>query len=210
MFRTFKNWLQGRREGEKTDRVLFSIMLAAGLLALWAAFTLTVNKFEVLQNPDVVLACTINLVLDCSTVMSTWQSQVFGFPNMIIGLMAFSVVVTVALAGLSGVKFPRWWLIAANVGFLLGVIFSYWLFFQSVYVIAVLCPWCLLVTLATTLIFSTMTHYNLKHNTFKFKNKVNDSIQRFLTAGYHQMIVLAWLALMAALVIVQFGNGLFL
>jgi hypothetical protein len=55
-----------------------------------------------------------------------------------------------------------------------------------------------------------MTHYNLKHNTFGFKKPANERIQRFLTAGYHQMIVLAWLALMAALVIVQFGNGLFL
>lgn len=210
MFNMFKNWLMGRKQDQKTDRVLFSIMLAAGSLALWAAFTLTVNKFAVLQNPDVVLACSINLVLDCSTVMSTWQASVFGFPNMVIGLMAFAVVVTVALAGLSGVKFPRWWLITANIGFFLGAIFSYWLFFQSVYAIAVLCPWCLFVTLATTLIFSSMLHYNLKHNTFALKKKMNDRVQRFLAAGYHQMIVLAWLAIMAALVIIQFGNGLFL
>lgn len=209
MFKTFKNWLEGKKQ-QKSDKILFSIMLAAGILALFAAFTLTVNKFAVLENPDTVLACSINLVLDCSTVMNTWQSRIFGFPNMVIGLMAFAVVVTVALAGLSGVKFPRWWLIAANVGFLLGTIFSYWLFFQSVYVIAVLCPWCLLVTLSTTLIFATMTHYNLKRNTFGFKKKINDRIQKFLAAGYHQMIVLGWLALMAALVILQFGEGLFL
>ena len=209
MFKTFKNWLEGKKQ-QKSDKILFAIMLAAGVLALFAAFTLTVNKFAVLENPDTVLACSINLVLDCSTVMNPWQSRTFGFPNMVIGLMAFAVVVTVALAGLSGVKFPRWWLIAANVGFLLGTIFSYWLFFQSVYVIAVLCPWCLLVTLSTTLIFATMTHYNLKHNTFGFKKKINDRIQKFLAAGYHQMIVLGWLALMAALVILQFGEGLFL
>ena len=209
MFNTFKNWLEGKKQ-QKSDRVLFTIMLIAGSLALFAAFNLTVNKFAVLENPDTVLACSINAVLDCSTVMSTWQSRIFGFPNMVIGLMAFAVVVTVALAGLSGVKFPRWWLIAANIGFLLGTIFSYWLFFQSVYVIAVLCPWCLLVTLSTTLIFATMTHYNLKHNTFGFKKKINDRIQKFLAAGYHQMIVLGWLALMAALVIIQFGEGLFL
>ena len=210
MFSMFKKWLEGRKQNQKTDRIIFSVMLAAGILALAAAFTLTVNKFEVLQNPDVALACSINLVLDCSTVMSTWQASVFGFPNMVIGLMAFSVVITVALAGLAGVKFPRWWLIVANIGFLLGAIFSYWLFFQSVYAIAVLCPWCLLVTLSTTLIFSSMLHYNLKHNTFALKKKMNDRVQRFLEAGYHQMIVLAWLALMAALVIIQFGEGLFL
>lgn len=194
---------------KKTNRVIFGIMLAAGLLALTAAFTLTLNKFAVLENPNTELACSVNLVLDCSKVMSTWQSRVFGFPNMVIGLMAFSVVITIAILGLSGTKFPRWFLIAGNVGFLLGAIFSYWLFFQSVYAIQILCPWCLLVTLATTLIFSSMTHYNLKQNTFGFAKKTNDKVQKFLAAGYHQMIVIAWLALMAALVVLKFGPDLF-
>jgi len=197
------------KEEERSHRTIFGIMLAAGVVALIAAFTLTVEKFHLYEDPNAVLSCSINVVLNCSTVMQTWQSQVFGFPNMIIGLMAFAVVVTVALAGLSGVKFPRWWLITANIGFLLGMIFSYWLFFQSVYVIEVLCPWCLLVTTATTVIFSTMLHYNLKENTFRFKNEINDKVQRFLKAGYHQMIVLSWIAIMVALVFIKFGDALF-
>jgi hypothetical protein len=123
--------------------------------------------------------------------------------------MAYSVIVTFALAGLFGVKFPRWWLIKANVGFLLGLIFAYWLFFQSLYDIQVLCPWCLIVTAATTLIFSSMLHYNLRANTFKFKKEINDRIQRFLKGGYHQMIVLAWIALMVVLVFLKFGDALF-
>lgn len=190
-------------------KVLFSIMLAAGILALSAAFTLTLNKFTVLENPNTELACSVNLVLDCSKVMSTWQSRVFGFPNMVIGLMAFSVVITVAVLGLAGAKLSRWFLIAGNVGFLLGTFFSYWLFFQSVYAIQILCPWCLLVTFATTLIFSTMTHYNLKENTFGFARKTNDKVQKFLAAGYHQMIVISWLVLMIVLVIIKFGSELF-
>jgi hypothetical protein len=141
--------------------------------------------------------------------MQTWQAAVFGFPNMVIGLMAFPVVITVALAGLVGIKFPRWWLIAANIGFALGVFFSYWLFFQSVYAIEVLCPWCLIVTTSTTLIFASMTHYNLYHNIFKLPAKTNDRIQKFLKAGFHQMIVLAWIALMVVLVFLKFGDALF-
>lgn len=141
--------------------------------------------------------------------MQTWQSEVFGFPNMVIGLMAYAVVVTVAVIGLTGSRLPRWFWIAANVGFFLGLIFSYWLFFQSVYAIQVLCPWCLLVTASTTLIFSTMLHYNLKHNNFNLKKSLNEGVQRFLNNGYHQMIVLSWLALMVALVVLKFGNDLF-
>lgn len=209
MFSKLKNYLLKNKRTKESDRAVFLVMLGAGIVALLAAFTLTVEKFHLYEEPDAILSCSINLVLNCSTVMQTWQSEVFGFPNMIIGLMAFAVVITVAVVGLTGAKLPRWFWIAANVGFLLGAIFSYWLFFQSVYAIEILCPWCLLVTASTTLIFSSMLHYNLKHNNFNLNKDRNDAVQRFLNGGYHQMIVAAWLALMVALVILKFGNDLF-
>lgn len=208
MFNKMKEIFTHQNE-RRSDMVIFGIMLSGGLAALSAAFVLTLEKFHLYEDPDAILSCSFNIVLNCSTVMETWQASVFGFPNMIIGLMAFAVVVTFALAGLSGVKFPRWWLIKANIGFFLGLIFSYWLFFQSVYAIQVLCPWCLIVTTATTLIFSSMLHYNLKHNVFGLKGKLNDRVQRFLKGGYHQALVLAWIALMVVLVFVQFGEALF-
>lgn len=192
-----------------TKNIAFGLMLAGGLLALLAAFTLTLDKFRLYEDPNSVLLCSINVVLNCSTVMQTWQSHVFGFPNMVIGLMAYSVVVTIAVLGLAKVKFPRWFLIAANIGFLLGLSFSYWLFFESVYVIAILCPWCLVVTASTTVIFSTMLHINLKDNAFGLAAKYNAPIQRFLKGGYHQMVVLSWLALLVVLVVLKFGNALF-
>lgn len=208
MFNKIKEAFTHKNE-RRSDVIVFSVMLAGGLAALAAAFVLTLEKFHLYEDPNAILSCSFNIVLNCSTVMETWQSSVFGFPNMIIGLMAYSVVVTFALAGLVGVKFPRWWLIKANIGFLLGLIFAYWLFFQSLYDIQVLCPWCLIVTTATTLIFSSLLHYNLKHNVFGLKGKLNDRIQRFLSGGYHQAIVLAWIALMVVLVFVKFGEALF-
>lgn len=188
---------------------VFSVMLLAAVAGLIASFALTLDELQLQTDPHAILSCSINLVLNCSTVMQTWQSHILGFPNMIIGLMAFPVVITFALASLAGVKFPRWWLILANCAFVVDLLFSYWLFEQSLYTIQVLCPWCLIVTTATTLIFSSMLHFNLKQNTFKFAKKTNDRIQRFLAGGYHQMIVLAWLALMVILVFVKFGAALF-
>lgn len=193
----------------RPNKGIFWTMLIAGIIALAAAFVLTVEKFHLLENPDAVLSCSVNLVLNCSTVMQSWQSHVFGFPNMLIGLMAFPVVITVAVLGLARVTLPRWFLIAANVGFALGAVFSYWLFFQSLYAIQVLCPWCLVVTTTTTLIFSAMLHYNLKHNTFQLAKKTNKKVQQFLAGGYHQMVIIGWFALMFALVYLQFGANLF-
>jgi uncharacterized membrane protein len=203
-----KVFKKGKSE-EKTRFYIFGLMLLGSIAALIAAFVLTLDKFKVLEDPNTVLSCSFNVVLNCSTVMQSWQSHVFGFPNMLIGLIAFPVLMCIAVLGLSGTKFPRWFLIAASVALLLGTAFAYWLFFNSVYVIQVLCPWCLLVTTSMTIMFSAFLHYNLKLNTFGLKADTNKKVQNFLVSGYHQMIVLSWLALMVVLVFLKFGEALF-
>lgn len=209
MFNKFLSMFKKGERKQRTRQVAFGLMLAGATAALIAAFTLTVEKFHLYENPNAVLSCSINVVLNCSTVMQSWQSHVFGFPNMLIGMVAFPVLMTIAVLGLSGTKFPRWFLIAASVTLLLGLIFSYWLFFQSLYVIQVLCPWCLIVTASTTVAFSSFLHFNLKENTFKLKGEWNARVQSFLDSGFHQMIVLSWLALMVVLVFIKFGEALF-
>lgn len=184
-------------------------MAIFGFVGLAAAFVLTLEKFHLLANPDAVLSCSFNLVLNCSTVMQTWQSSVFGFPNMLIGLMGYPVVITVAIAGICGVKFPRRFLIAANLVYLLGALFAYWLFFQSLYVIQVLCPWCLIVTFSTTLLFASMTHITLKDNVFLLPKSLNRQVQSFLSKDYHKIIVAVWIVFLTALVFVKFGDALF-
>ncbi len=206
MFKLFK---KSNDKMTRSNRWTFGTMLAFGLIALSAAFVLSVEEIHVIKNPEAVLSCSFNIVLDCSKVMQTWQASVFGFPNMFIGLMAFAVVVTIAVLGLGGTKFPRWFLIAGNIGYLLGAIFAYWLFFNSVYVIQVLCPWCLVVTFSTTMILATMTHYNLRDNIFGFNKKRNKMIQTFLQKDFHKLIVASWLVLLVVLVFLKFGSALF-
>ena len=184
-------------------------MLFFGIAGLIASFTLTVERFHLLQNPDAVLSCNFNLLLNCSTVMQTWQAQVFGFPNSLIGIIGYPVVITVAMAGLAGVRFPRWFLIAANIFYLLGALFAYWLFFQSLYVIQVLCPWCLVVTVSTTFILESLVRHNLRENVFQFKPVMHKKIKKFLSNDYDKLIVGAWLVLLVALVFLKFGDSLF-
>lgn len=194
----------------KTERAVFWIALIAAVAALIAAFVLSLEKLQLLQNPTATLSCTFNLVLDCSTVMKSWQSHVFfNIPNMYIGLMAFPVIITVAVAGLWKTQFPRKFLVATTIGVLLGTIFAYWLFFNSLYSIQVLCPWCLVVTTACTFMLAAFTHLNLKANNFNLKKETNEKVQKFLNAGYHQLIVASWIVLMIALVFIKFGTALF-
>lgn len=184
-------------------------MLICAVLAFLAAFVLSVEKLEVIKNPDAVLSCSINLVVNCASVMQTWQASVFGFPNSYLGIMGFAIVIAVAMGGLLGVKYTRAYLVTAQVFFGLGLIFAYWLFFQSVYVIQILCPWCLVVTATTTLIFEALLHYNLRHNSFGFTKDVNKKVQKWLDAQYDRLAVGSWLLLMVALVFLKFGDSLF-
>ncbi|HET6746505.1 MAG TPA: vitamin K epoxide reductase family protein [Candidatus Saccharimonadales bacterium] len=207
----FKFLNRGKKKAtERSNKWLFGVMLVFGVAGLISAFDLSVERIHLLEHPDAVLTCSINLVLNCATVMQTWQASLFGFPNPYIGLMAYPVVITVAVAGLSGVQFKRWFLIVANICYGLGAIFAYWLFFSSVYVIQVLCPWCLVVTFSTTLIFASLTHLNLRENTFRFSESINKKIQELMARDVGKIATAAWIVLMIALVLIKFGDSLFL
>jgi uncharacterized membrane protein len=210
MFDKLKAVFQSKDEAE-TLRASFWVILAFSIVALIAALVLSVEKIHLLNDPGAVLSCSFNLVLNCSVVMQTWQaSAFFGIPNMYIGLMAFPVLITVAVAFLwGGSRFNRGFLRAMNISVLLGTVFAYWLFFSSVYVIQVLCPWCLVVTLSCTMILAATTHLGLRENIWNLKKDANAKVQKFLKSGFHQLIVASWLVIMFALVYLKFGADLF-
>ncbi|MBU8829484.1 vitamin K epoxide reductase family protein [Mycolicibacterium goodii] len=124
-------------------------VLIAGLLGLAASVTLTVEKIELLINPDYVPSCSINPVLSCGSVMVTPQASAFGFPNPLIGIVAFSVVVVTGVLAVTGVRLPRWYWAGLAIGTVLGAAFVHWLIFQSLYRIGALCPYCMVVWAVT-------------------------------------------------------------
>lgn len=190
-------------------RGLFITLLVCASVGLIASFVLSIEKVHLLLQPDAVLSCTVNVVLNCASVMKTWQSNLFGFPNPFIGLMAYPVLITLAVGYLAGARYKPWFMVGAQGGALLGLIFAYWLFFQSVYVIEVLCPWCLFVTVVTAIIFDTLLRYNLLENTFKLQKAWHSTVTAWLKKDYDKLAVAVWLVLMALLVVVKFKDGLF-
>ena len=210
----FRWWPFGKKEAERqhSDRWIFGTMLAFGIVGLIASFVLSVEKVHLLQNPDALLSCSINLVLNCSTVMQTWQASAFGFPNSYIGLMSYPVVIAVAIIGLVGAAqaLPRWFWRAAVICYAFGALFAYWLFFSSVYVIEVLCPWCLFVTVATTILLATVKHYAIRENIWQFSKPVHKKLLYLLEKDVDKVIVAAWLVFLVALVLIKFGDSLFL
>ena len=124
-------------------------VLVAGVVGLIAAATLTIEKVKLLENPAYVPSCSINPVLSCGSVMVTPQAAAFGFPNPLIGIVAFTVVVVTGVLAIAKVSLPQWFWASLAVGTLLGVVFIHWLIFQSLYVIGALCPFCFVVWTVT-------------------------------------------------------------
>lgn len=141
-------------------------LIVAGALGWWAAFSLTIDKFLVLENPDAALDCNISLLVQCGLNLESWQGAVFGFPNPILGLGGFVAPIAVGVALLAGARFANWFWIAFNVGLAGAFAFVIWLISQSFFVIGTICPWCALVWTVTIPLFWTVTARNLAEGVY--------------------------------------------
>ncbi len=141
--------------------------MITGIVGWLASGALVLEKLEVLKDPNHVTACDINPWVSCGAVMQTWQSSVFGFPNMFIGIVAFAVIITTGMAVLSGAKFARWYWLGLQAGVTLGFAFVVWLWSQALYSIHILCPFCMVVWAAMIPLFVWVTVRNIMHGVIK-------------------------------------------
>jgi uncharacterized membrane protein len=136
--------------------VLLVLTGAAGLLASWV---ITIDEFKLLKNPAFVPGCSLNPVVSCGSVMKSAQASVFGFPNPMLGLVAYAAVICVGMGLLAGAEFPGWYWLTFGAGCLFGIGSVSWLQFESLYRINALCLWCCLAWAATILLFWYVTSF---------------------------------------------------
>ncbi len=138
-----------KRAGARAGTASAVWLVIAGVAGLAAALTLTVEKIEILIDPNYVPSCSINPVLSCGSVMVTPQASAFGFPNPLIGIVSFTVVLVTGVLAVAKIGLPRWYWAGLATGTALGVVFIHWLIFQSLYRIGALCPYCMVVWAVT-------------------------------------------------------------
>ncbi|MFM8598419.1 MAG: vitamin K epoxide reductase family protein [Mycobacterium sp.] len=124
-------------------------ILIAGVIGLAASATLLIEKIEMLTNPGYVPSCSINPVLSCGSVMVRPEASAFGFPNPIIGVVSFTLVVVTGVLSVARVPLPRWYWAGLTAGTTLGVVFVHWLVYETLYEIGALCPYCMVVWAVT-------------------------------------------------------------
>lgn len=184
-----------------SPRGLGALLLAAGLLGAGAALALAIEKFNLLENPLYVPACSINEAIDCASVMRSAQSQTFGFPNPFIGLAAFPALALLGVLLLTGGKISRpvWRLL--QIGLTFAVVFVHYLAFQTLYDIGALCPFCIAVWLAVIPAFWYVTLHNARG--LSRRRGLAGPLVRGAQAN-HAAVPTAWLLVLLALILERF------
>lgn len=171
------------------------VLATAGLVGLAASWALTVDKVRLIQDPAFVPPCSISAVLNCGSVMQSWQSTVFGFPNSLIGLVTFAVVACLGVVTWSGAVLRSWIWWGLEAGALLGMAFIHWLAFQSSYVIGALCLYCVAAWLSTFAVIGATTSSLLRTH----RDRAHQWTQR--VSRWWPVVWAAWLGAFAVAVV---------
>jgi uncharacterized membrane protein len=186
----------------KFAKVIPVILIICGAIGLIMSFAIMYEELKLDANPAYVPSCNLNPVIACGSVMKSGQAHIFGFSNPIIGLAAFPVLITSGVVLLSGAKLKRWYWLGLEGGAIFGVGFIHWLFFETVYRIHALCPYCMGAWIVTITTFWYVTLYNLNSGNIKVRGQLK-RLTNFLTK-HHLDILILWFLIIAGLILKHF------
>ncbi|MEY4367843.1 MAG: hypothetical protein RLZ28_1258 [Actinomycetota bacterium] len=129
-------------------------ILVTGAVGLFGAGMLTYERIRQQLFPNESLSCDLNVWVSCGSVMKRDQAHIFGFPNSWVGVIGFVLVVGFAAMQLFFYRqYSKrvWASFVAGLGFALT--FVGFLLSQSLFVIHILCPYCMVVWAATIPLF---------------------------------------------------------
>ncbi len=186
--------------GEFWTRAAAWVMVIGGVIGLAASSILTIEKIELLANPNYRPSCSLNPVMACSPVMNSWQANFLGFPNPLMGIAAFAVVLTLGLVLLSGARLAKWIWVGLQLGLAVGLVFVHWLIYSSLYDIGKLCVYCMVVWAVTIALFVVVTVRNLMVATVAPRRVLSTA------ATYAPLIIFVWYMLIAGAILDRFWD----
>jgi len=163
-------------------------LIVAGAIGWFAAFSLTVEKFALLADPDATLGCDLSVLVQCRANLESWQGSLFGFPNPILGLTGWMAPVVVGAALLAGATFNRWFWIVFNLGVAFAMALVLFLSYTSIFVLGTLCPWCMVTWAVTIPTFLIVTLHNLRNGTIPLPPR----LRAFAGSAYSWIPVIAF------------------
>lgn len=178
------------------------LLVICGAIGLLCSMIIMYDKVQLMENPNKTFICDLNPIISCGSVMQSKQSHAFGIPNPFIGMAGFAVVITTGMVLLAGAKLKRWYWLGLEAGVIFGVAFVHWLFFQSVYRIGALCPYCMVVWVMTITLFWYVTLHNLQTGALKVKGNLQK--MAYFARRHHLDILILWFLVIAAFILKHF------
>jgi uncharacterized membrane protein len=189
-------------DGIAAGRAFTWLLIICGALGTLASFVITDDKFKLLQakvdGTTYTPACSLNPIISCSNIMQSEQAHAFGFPNPMIGLIAYPIMICVAMGILAGARYRPWFWLGLQGGTLFGVGFVTWLQYQSLYSIGSLCLWCSLAWVVTIAAFWYTAVHNVKHRIIKVPEGV-----RSIVLEFHWVVPVLWYGVIATLILTR-------
>ena len=182
-------------EPQVQERGFAWILLITGVIGWAASAVLVLERLRVYADANYITSCDINPWVSCGTVFQTWQASIFGFPNPLIGIVAFAVVITTAVAMLAGASFKRWYWLGLQAGVTLGMVFVIWLWSQALFDIYVLCIYCIVVWTAMIPMFVFTTIRNMAHGVLP----APAGLVKFTSEWAWVIVALLWVATAASI-----------
>jgi uncharacterized membrane protein len=169
--------------GVGAGRAFSLLLVITGFAGLLAAWVITLDKNHILEakavGDEYIPACSLSPIVSCGSVMESDQAEAFGFPNPMLGLVTYGMVIAIGAGLLAGARYQRWFWFGLQAGTLFGVGFCTWLMYQSLYNINALCLWCCLAWVATIFMFWYTTSHNVRRGIIPASAGVKRTVDEF-------------------------------
>lgn len=182
-----------------SPRTMGWLLVVLGAIGLAGSAALAIEKYLKLADPSHVASCSVNALLDCGDAMDSWQGALLGFPNPLLGIAAFPVVITTGVVLLAGACLPRWYWLALLAGTTLGMGLIVFLMWTTMYAISAMCPYCMVVWFAMIPLF----WYQVVHAVQEGYLPAGAGVRRTLVGNRHLFLAIGYVALVAWILLVK-------
>ncbi len=182
------------------------LMLLFGAVGLAAAGILTIEKIELLKDPNHITSCSVSPIVACSPVINSDQASIFTLPNPTFGIFGYGLVISVGMVLLAGAKnLEKWWWRFFLLGTLAGSIFVGWLIYQTLYTIGSLCLYCVAAWIVTIPTFVLSLKYVLEEGALSLRGKFGARIEGFFKK-YPVEVIVSLYGIVILLILKRFWN----
>lgn len=167
--------------GRDKQKSLYAIVTIGAGVGFIASFLQMLEKITLLKDAHAVLSCNLSSVFNCSNILNAHQSSVFGFPNSLLCITFFAILLTLGLAGWTGGVVGTKLRITYQAMSVFFAGFGFWYLWQSIFNVGSLCIYCAFCYGGVLLI--NVALFRLNYKDYPLSKRYRKLADRIVAAG---------------------------